>query len=151
LTPAIEWDWVLGVMYGNPAGVREVSSMHRMRSMRFVAGVAVFATALLMTGTPVASASTEAAACPKPHPTVDPICVFDGADFTGLLENNPVWTPALPAGKNDKISSIINDSDYRLRVFEDNNYQGKWIEIGPHESWVASAEWDNRISGYFMY
>ncbi|GGS53330.1 hypothetical protein GCM10010238_48440 [Streptomyces griseoviridis] len=82
---------------------------------------------------------------------MDPICVFDGSDFTGLLENNPVWTPALPAGKNDRISSIINDSDYRLRVFEDNNYQGAWIEIGPHQSWVASAEWDNRISGYFMY
>ncbi|MEU3699982.1 peptidase inhibitor family I36 protein [Streptomyces griseoviridis] len=125
--------------------------------MKCTAGAAMFAAALLVTGAPAASASVSAAvpanaeACPRPQPTVDPICVFDGSDFTGLLENNPVWTPALPAGKNDRISSIINDSDYRLRVFEDNNYQGAWIEIGPHQSWVASAEWDNRISGYFMY
>ncbi|MBT2413297.1 peptidase inhibitor family I36 protein [Streptomyces sp. ISL-12] len=114
-------------------------------------GAASFAAALLMTGASAASASTDVAACPRPTPTVAPICVFDGADFTGLLENRLVWTPVLPADKNDKISSVINDSDYRLRVFEDDNYQGAWTEIGPHQSWVAPAEWDNRISGYFMY
>ncbi|WP_395575081.1 peptidase inhibitor family I36 protein [Streptomyces sp. BK79] len=119
--------------------------------MGYTVGVAMFAATLLTTGAPVASASTDAAACPRSYPTVDPICVFDGADFTGLLENSPVWTPVLPAGKNDRISSIINASGYRLRVFEANNYQGSWIEIGPHQSWVASVDWDNRISGYFTY
>ncbi|MEU7467536.1 peptidase inhibitor family I36 protein [Streptomyces sp. NPDC044984] len=125
--------------------------MSRIRSMVLTSGAASFAAALLAIGAPAASASTDEGACPRPYPTVDPVCVFDGADFTGLLENNPAWTPALPADKNDKISSIINDSDYRLLVFADSNYQGDWIEIGPHQSWVAPVDWDNRVSGYFMY
>ncbi|MEK8145732.1 peptidase inhibitor family I36 protein [Streptomyces sp. M10(2022)] len=81
------------------------------------------------------------------HPTDSPICLFDGADFTGLLDNRAPWTGELPADKNDKISSIINNSDMRLFLFADKNFKGDWFEVGPHQTWVASPEWDNRISG----
>ncbi|MFH8609631.1 peptidase inhibitor family I36 protein [Streptomyces sp. NPDC018029] len=127
--------------------------MRMFRTKGFGAGIGVgaLAGALLLAGAPAASAVTGTEVCPRPTPTVTPVCVFDEADFSGLLENRPVWTPALSAGKNDKISSIVNDSDYRVRVFKDANYRGEWLEIGPRQSWVATPEWDNQISSYFMY
>ncbi|MFJ9039059.1 peptidase inhibitor family I36 protein [Streptomyces sp. NPDC102406] len=125
--------------------------MRQLRFKGYGVGVGALVGALLLAAAPTASAATDAATCPRPGATVAPVCVFDGADFTGLLENRPVWTPALSAAKDDRISSIVNDSDYRVRVFQDKNYLGEWLEIGPHESWVATPGWDNRISSYFMY
>ncbi|MEE1940434.1 peptidase inhibitor family I36 protein [Streptomyces sp. TRM 70361] len=124
--------------------------MSQTRRLGVALGTLVSLGGLLTLGAPAASAATPAETCPWPHPTVAPVCVYDGADFTGLLENRPVWSPGL-SGKDDRISSIINDSDYRIRVFSDRNYGGDWLEIGPHQKWVAPAEWDNRISSYFLY
>lgn len=123
--------------------------MRKMRTKGY--GVGALAGTLLLAAAPAASAETGADVCPRPSAKVAPVCVFDGADFTGLLENRPLWSPTLPAAKDDRISSIVNDSDYRVRVFEDKNYLGAWLEIGPHESWVAPSGWNDRISSYFMY
>lgn len=125
--------------------------MRKFRTKGFGVGVGTLAGALLLAGAPAASAATDTPVCPRPTAAVAPVCVFDGADFTGLLENRPVWAPGLSGGKDDKISSIVNDSDYRLRIFEDSGYRGEWLEIGPHQRWVATPEWDNRISSYFVY
>ncbi|AYA15477.1 hypothetical protein DCW30_14805 [Streptomyces alfalfae] len=115
-----------------------------------VCTVAAGSFSLLLAGAGSAGAAESAdAVCPHSHPA--PVCVYDGADFTGLLENRAVWTPQLPAAENDRISSVINDSDYTVIMFADKNYGGESIEIGPHQKWVAPAAWDNRVSSYAMY
>ncbi|CAM5282691.1 hypothetical protein SALBM135S_08671 [Streptomyces alboniger] len=112
--------------------------------------VAAGSASLLLAGAGNAGAAEAAdGVCPYSSPA--PICVYDGADFTGLLENRAVWTPQIPAAKNDRISSVINDSEYTLLLFADKNYGGDRVEIGPHQKWVAPAEWDNRVSSYAMY
>jgi hypothetical protein len=124
--------------------------MSRDRRTKVAFSTLVSLGGLLALGAPAASAATAAEACPWPHASVAPVCVYDGADFTGLLDNTPVWVPNL-RDKNDRISSMVNDSDYRIRVWADINYRGDWLEIGPHRKWVAPVEWDNRISSYIVY
>ncbi|MCX2927978.1 hypothetical protein [Streptomyces sp. NEAU-W12] len=80
-----------------------------------------------------------------------PLCIHDGADFTGLLDNYPSIVPNPGDDKEDKISLIVNDSDYRFLFFSDIPYRGEVLEVGPHQTWVASAEWDNRISSCIGY
>ncbi|MBT3150433.1 peptidase inhibitor family I36 protein [Streptomyces sp. CHD11] len=89
--------------------------------------------------------------CPPDLGNQPPVCVYDGSDFTGLLDNRTAWRPNLPAGQDNKISSVINETRYKVLFFADPNYRGDTIEIGPGERWVAPPEWDNRISGYVMY
>jgi hypothetical protein len=124
--------------------------MSKNRRIGAALGALVSFGGLLVAGAPAVSAATSATPCPRPHPSVEPVCVYDGADFTGLLDNNPVWVPNL-GDKNDRISSITNDSDYHILVWSDTRYRGDVLEIEPHQKWVAPAEWDNRISSYIVY
>lgn len=121
--------------------------MRRLQRTGFAAGAGTLVAALLMAGAPAASASTSADTCLPAYPSNPAICFYDGADFTGLLDNNPPWISELPPEMNDKISSIVNNSDMRLFVWADKGFKGDWFEIPPHQTWVASPEWDNRISG----
>jgi hypothetical protein len=82
---------------------------------------------------------------------VAPLCIHDGTDFTGLLDNYPSIVPNPGDDKEDKISLIVNDSDYRFLFFSDIHYRGEVLEVGPHQTWVAPAEWDNRISSCIGY
>lgn len=107
-----------------------------------------------LVGSAVLGAAPPASAadvCPVDLGNTPPVCVYDGADFTGLLDNRTAWRPVLPPEQDDKISSVINDTRYTVRFFADPNYRGDSVEIGPGDRWVAPPEWDNRISGYMMY
>ncbi|MGC9501673.1 peptidase inhibitor family I36 protein [Streptomyces sp. WG7] len=106
---------------------------------------------LVVTAAPAASAATPAPVCPRPYPNVAPLCLYDGADFTGLLDNYPANSGNLPDWKDDKISSIINDSDYHFMFFADDHYRELVVELAPGERWVAPPEWDNTITQIFGY
>jgi hypothetical protein len=139
------------VLFMSYSSGRRRQTMLKTRRIRAALGALASLGTLLVAAAPAASAATSAPVCPRPYPSVAPLCIYDGSHFTGLLDNYPSTVPNLNDDKEDKISSIINNSDYHFMFFAEIHYRDLVVELAPGEKWVAPPEWDNRISSYLGY
>ncbi|MDQ1647115.1 MAG: hypothetical protein QOJ50_3299 [Cryptosporangiaceae bacterium] len=93
------------------------------------------------------SPASAAAACPAGK-----YCLYDGADYTKLLVTSDTrlvtW---IGAANNDKVSSVVNNTDSPLNLFKDVNYAGAEGNVAPHSKAVLVSFQNNNLSSYYLY
>jgi hypothetical protein len=117
------------------------------RSLR-AAGVAIATTAL---GLSLVVTTTSPASAAEPCPA-GKYCLYDGADYTKLLVTSDTklvrWIGA-PA--NDKVSSIVNNTDNPLNLFKNVDWDGVDGIVAPHSKLVLWPSQNNNLSSYYLY
>jgi hypothetical protein len=95
----------------------------------------------------VSAPAAAATACPAGK-----YCLYDGADYTKLLVTSDTrlvrWIGA-PA--NDKVSSIVNNTDSPLNLFKNVDWDSPAGYIAPHSKAVLLPVQNNNLSSYYLY
>lgn len=97
----------------------------------------------------------------RPHPPREGACFYKDANFSGdyfCLKVGERW-PSMPAGFNDRISSIRIFRGARVRIFSDSNFNGDDLRIDQSIDSLAqirlprnpSKSWNDRISSIAVY
>ncbi|MDG4758649.1 peptidase inhibitor family I36 protein [Micromonospora sp. WMMD710] len=81
---------------------------------------------MLATGAALAVASPAAAATPACE--ANTICLWEHKNWEGQKVSLPRCTPSL-GGFDNKASSFYNNTGLYLRLYENNDYSGRYIEI----------------------
>jgi Peptidase inhibitor family I36 len=125
----------------------------RSSARRVVSAVAATAVTSLgltgMSGNPASASGYEPAAAPCPAAKV---CLYDGADFTGLLlvtDENSEY--AFARRYDNKVSSIVNNNAADLWLFTEPGFDGRIGAVPAGTRWVVPAAYDNQISSMYLY
>jgi hypothetical protein len=97
----------------------------------------------------------------RPHPPKVGACFYKDAGFRGdyfCLKLGERW-PSMPAGFNDKISSIRIFRDARVRVFQDSEFRGRSLRLDHDVDNLKeirlpdnpSKSWNDRISAIAVH
>ena len=97
----------------------------------------------------------------RPHPPKSGACFYKDSDFRGdyfCMKRGDRW-PTLPAGFNDRISSIRVFRDARVRLFIDNDFHGVSVRIDHDVADLhsirlpdnASKSWNDRVSSIAVH
>ncbi|MEV6235720.1 peptidase inhibitor family I36 protein [Lentzea sp. NPDC051838] len=122
-----------------------------MKQQTLIAAAAAVVAGLAVTTVPNAAAAPN---CPDGK-----YCLYDGAGYTGrLVVSDTMIVRRMPPRADDRVSSIINNTDMDLHVFVDPDLSGfGWqdfngiVRRGAKAS-LAKPSWnDNKLSSYFLY
>jgi hypothetical protein len=97
----------------------------------------------------------------RPRPPKSGACFYKDADFRGdyfCMKRGDRW-PTLPAGFNDRISSIRVFRDARVRLFIDNDFHGVSVRIDHDVADLHSIRlpdnayksWNDRVSSIAVH
>lgn len=97
----------------------------------------------------------------RPHPPKSGACFYKDPDFRGeyfCMKRGERW-PSLPAGFNDRITSIRVFHDARVRLFIDNDFHGVSTRIDHDVADLHSIRlpdnayksWNDRISSIAVH
>lgn len=97
----------------------------------------------------------------RPHPPKTGACFYKDSDFRGdyfCLKRGERW-PSMPAGFNDRISSIRLFRDARVRIFVDSDFRGANLRIDHDVNDLRgirlpdnpSKSWNDRISSIAVH
>jgi hypothetical protein len=95
------------------------------------------------TNSPASAAET----CPA-----NKYCLYDGAGYTTLIVSSDErlvrW---IGATANDRVSSIVNNTNDPLHLFKDVNWEKPNGSVEPHTKVVLLPSQNNNISSYYLY
>lgn len=97
----------------------------------------------------------------RPRPPGSGACFYQDANFRGgyfCLRAGEQW-PSMPAGFNDRISSIRLFGGVRVRIFNDSNFNGESLRLNQNLNnlghvrlrSVPSKSWNDRISSIAVF
>lgn len=123
------------------------------RRMSIARLAAAFTAAVSLTTMAVPDASA-AETCP-----INKYCLYDGPDYTNrLIVSDDPYVEWIGHQANDRVSSIVNNTDLDLEVFPDVNFGGwSWQDFNGivfRHSRISLAKPktnDNKVSSYFLY
>jgi hypothetical protein len=121
----------------------------RLFSIRVL--TAGIATASLGAGLAAVSPSNAFAAAADRCPA-NKYCLYDNSDFTKLLvasgDRQVRW---IGANRNDRVSSVINNTSATLHLFKGVDYQGPIGTVKGGVTWVITRAQSNQLSSYYLY
>jgi hypothetical protein len=116
------------------------------RAVAFAATTAVAGLSFMVTG-PSAAAAAPPAACPAGK-----YCLYDNPDYTNpLVVSSERWVAWIGAPKNDRVSSVINNSGETLHLFKNVDMDGPNGSILNGGRISFTGQFDNQISSYYLY
>lgn len=84
-------------------------------------------------------------------------CLYEHGDYNrntvaSILVTDESISRMDEYGFNDIASSVYNNTIYDIRVYQDYNFKGEYLDVAPGESVdIVDGSWNDRISSLWVY
>jgi Peptidase inhibitor family I36 len=77
---------------------------------------------------------------------------YNGNSVASILVTDENISRMDEYGFNDVASSVYNNTVYDIRVYQDYNFRGEYLDVAPGESVdIVNDSWNDRISSLWVY